>query len=131
MDKIQRLLEQIHDDEWSVDGKKIIIPSGNRARKQIVYVQREQEHYVFVTTVLGTRAVTKDATWWRELARLAWQRNAEQQLVTFAFDKRDRLVGVIRHPVEHLDAAELELYIRTLARECDRFEYLLSGRDRY
>jgi hypothetical protein len=41
------------------------------------------------------------------------------------------LVGLIRHPVEYLDPEELEHYIVTLTRECDRFEYLLAGQDRF
>ncbi len=66
---------------------------------------------------------------WNELARLAWQRNAESDLVTFGFDNRNRLVGQIRHPAELLDLKELDLFIWALARECDRFEYQLSGKD--
>jgi hypothetical protein len=37
----------------------------------------------------------------------------------------------IRHPAEHLDPEELELYITALTRECDRFEYLLAGKDKF
>jgi len=62
---------------------------------------------------------------------MAWQRNADHELVTLELDKHDRLVGLIRHPAEYLDPEELEHYIITLTRECDRFEYLLVGQDRF
>ena len=65
------------------------------------------------------------------MAKLAWRRNAEHQIVTFAFDQKDRLVGRIRHPAEHLDYEELKVYVLSLARECDRFEYLVSGADEF
>jgi hypothetical protein len=52
-----------------------------------------------------------------------------KDLITFAFDDRDNLVGVIEQPVLTLDYEELKLYIETLARECDRFEYILTGDD--
>ncbi len=59
---------------------------------------------------------------------MAWERNADHELVTFAFDKYDRLIGHIRHPAEYLDMEELELYIINLSFECDRFEFLISDR---
>ena len=62
---------------------------------------------------------------------MAWQRNADHELVTFAFDKYDRLIGHIRHPADYLDLEELELYLFNLAFECDRFEFIISGGDRF
>jgi hypothetical protein len=41
----------------------------------------------------------------------------------------DHPIGVIEQPVATLDHEELVLYIETLARECDRFEYKLTGSD--
>ena len=66
-----------------------------------------------------------------DLALRAWCRNAETELVNFALDPKDRLVGEIRHPVGHLDGGELMVYLQALATEGDRFEYVLSGRDEY
>ena len=66
--------------------------------------------------VLGAAAVTHRKDLWYELARLAWQRNAEQEVVSFGFDRRNRLIGQIRHPAEHLDLEELDFYIHLLAR---------------
>ena len=80
---------------------------------------------------MGSMTVTKNVKNWNELALVAWQRNSDHELVNFTFDKKDRLVGLIRHPAEHLDPEELEHYINTLANECDRFEYLLAGKDKF
>ena len=104
------------------------IGSGNRVQRMIVTV--EGEDCVLRTRILGEREVTKTTKGWDAYARIAWQRNADTDFVTYGFDRRDRLVGEIRHPAAHLDQAELELYLRVLARECDRFEYLLAGRSR-
>jgi hypothetical protein len=80
---------------------------------------------------MGSTSVTKTDRKWNALALMAWRRNADHEIVNFAFDKKNRLVGVIRHPAEYLDPEELELYITTLTYECDRFEYLISGSDRF
>ena len=56
--------------------------------------------------------------------------NAQSNLVTFCFDKRDNLIARIRHLADHLDSEELELYIETLAAESDRAEHMLTGQDR-
>jgi hypothetical protein len=36
---------------------------------------------------------------------------------------------VIRQPIDTTDDEELVLYINTLAAECDRFEYVVTGED--
>lgn len=56
--------------------------------------------------------------------------NAFNELVTFAFDENDKLIGLVEQPVATLDDGELALYIETVAEECDRFdrfEYVLTG----
>jgi len=117
---------------WNLAGRT------NRAAEQVQALGARQPDIVALqevtartSVIVGATRVTKSVKRCRELARLAWRRNAEHEVVTFAFDRRDRLVGQIRHPAEHLDSEELELYVTTLARECDRFEYLLSGSDAF
>ena len=123
---VQRLAES-HEWDWVEEGDRLVLSVG--ARHQEVRFARQGVDYVFTTVVLGSARVTRDARRWRDLARLVWRRNAEHEIVTFAFDRRDRLIGRIRHPADHLDYEELEIYVTALARECDRFEYLLTGRD--
>lgn len=59
----------------------------------------------------------------------AWRRNRQSDLVGFKIDARGRLIGEAWVPTDGLDAGEWDLYVRTVARACDRVEYLLSGRD--
>lgn len=63
------------------------------------------------------------------LAFRAWQKNRAAHLVGFLFDERGRLVGEACLPKAGMTAVEFQLYVRTVAAECDRFEYLLTGRD--
>ncbi len=108
-----------------------VLSVGSGSRTQRITIRVDGEDCVLRSRLLGERVVTRTDKGWAAYARLAWQRNADTDFVTYGFDRRDRLVGEIRHPAKHLDENELELYVRVLARECDRFEYLLSGRDRY
>jgi hypothetical protein len=64
-----------------------------------------------------------------DLPDRVWSRNASTPLVGFRVDRQGRLVGEARVPKAGLSAAEFQLYLRTLAVECDRFEYVLTGRD--
>ncbi len=114
---------------WRRESRTIVVSLGQTGRTQRVLLEVAGADYLFTSVVLGRMAVTKRRKRWNELALLAWQRNADQQLVTFAFDRNDRLVGLIRHPMDTLDLEELELYVNSLAWDCDRFEYLLSGED--
>lgn len=60
----------------------------------------------------------------------AWRRNRASRLVGFRLDQRGRLVGDAWVPKAGIEREELLLYIRQVAAECDRFEYLLTGKDR-
>lgn len=61
--------------------------------------------------------------------RVAWNRNRESDLVGFKRDCRGRLFGEAWIPLESLTPEEWSLYVHSLARACDRFEYLITGRD--
>jgi hypothetical protein len=60
---------------------------------------------------------------------MAWDRNRVTDLVGFKVDGGGRLIGEVWVPVSGLDSGEWAFAIRSLARACDRLEYLLSGRD--
>jgi len=100
---------------WRREDRTIVVSLGQTGRTQRILLEVAGEEYLFTSVVLRTMAVTKRRKRWDELALLAWQRNVDQQLVTFAFDRKDRLVGQIRHPIDTLDLEELELYINSLA----------------
>ena len=132
MEAVRRLVASIPAERrraWEPDGDRIHVEVRGGSRHQTVLIERVEHLYRFTSVVLGTAAVTKNVRRWRKLAVLVWERNAQHQIVTFGFDRRDRLVGHVEHQAEFLDPEELELYVNTLARECDRFEYLLTGKD--
>jgi hypothetical protein len=134
IEKLQKMLKPLskkHKDIWTVHDRYVDVKLSLRNRHQRVYLKLIGHYYFFISVVMGHAAVTKDEERWNELALMAWRRNADHELVNFAFDKRDRLVGLIRHPADYLDPEELELYITTLTYECDRFEYMISGSDRF
>ena len=129
--KMMRQLSKKHKDSWTLHDKCVDVKLSRRKRHQRVYLRLRGQYYFFISVVMGSTAVTKSDRKWSDLALMAWRRNTDHEIVNFAFDKKDRLVGVIRHPAEYLDPEELELYITTLTYECDRFEYLISGSDRF
>ena len=114
---------------WKHSEGRVEVPTEQEGRQQGIDIELDDEHWEFRSVVLGTEAVTRKDKVWRELAVRAWLRNDATNLVTFTFDSRDQLIGLIRHPAAHLDAEELDMYLSVLAAECDRFEYVLSGVD--
>jgi len=134
MDKLLKMMRQLskkHKDSWTLYDKYVDVKLSRRKRHHRVYLQLKGQYYFFVSVVMGSAAVTKNNRKRNDLALMAWHRNADHEIVNFAFDNKDRLIGVIRHPAKYLDPEELELYITTLTYECDRFEYLISGSDRF
>jgi len=134
MDKLVKMVKQLskkYKKTWTLHDRYMDVKISRRKRHQRVYLRFIGQYYFFISVVMGSAAVKKNERNWNELALMAWNRNADHEIVNFAFDNKDRLVGVIRHPAKYLDPEELELYINTLTYECDRFEYLISGRDRF
>lgn len=65
----------------------------------------------------------------KDVALRAWRRNRSTQLVGFRLDDRGRLMGESWVPKAGLLADEFAMYVQQVAAECDRLEYLLTGRD--
>lgn len=115
---------------WTVDGRTVDVELWDGGRRQRVQCEAGPDEIRFWSVVARAAQVTATDAHWRELARRVWRRNAVTELVAFAFDSRDRLVGFIEHPGQTITDTDLELYIEVVARECDHLEYLLSGEDR-
>ena len=134
MRELRAKLDQLCSEkriEWEMKGADIIVHMKNYRRQQRILIRREGSQYVFSTLVLDATAMRRKPKYRHRLALRAWTRNARTELVAFTFDRAGRLVGEIRHPADHLDTAELAIYLRILATEGDRFEYVLTGRDEH
>jgi len=107
--------------------RNAILVTFSNNRRQALSVDRQNDHYVMTSVVLGRTRVNRVGR--SRLLPLLWQRNREANIVAFSLDKRGRLVGQIEQLVETIDPQELVFYIELLARECDQFEYALSGKD--
>lgn len=133
MTKFDQLLRQITERESGlriIAGEdtrslEIVFPNGRRQR---IAVERQREHYVLTSVVLKSRQVEEIGQ--AEVLTRLWQRNREMNVVAFSLDKRGQLVGRIEQLAETVDCEELTLYLELLARECDQFEYVLTGQDR-
>lgn len=134
MRELRQLLERLCSKkrvEKGDDGNHVVVSMSNYRRQQRIRVFRRGSHYVFSTVVLGSVSADLRSECRRRLAIQAWTRNAKTELVNFTFDGEGQLVAEVRHPADHLDPAELLIYLKLLAREGDRFEYVLTGRDEH
>jgi hypothetical protein len=98
------------------------LPDGRRHR---VRVEDAGEVLQLVSVVVG--ATVGDRI--DDLPIRTWQRNRGTELVGFRIDRKGRLVGLSWVPKAGLSEAEFQFYVRTLATECDRFEFELTGED--
>ena len=100
-------------------------------RTQRVRVTQVRDEARFVSVVAPSWVVPDKAEHRSIFLRRLWEINARTDLVAFGIDGHGRVVGACRHPVDTLDPEELESYVVTLVRECDRLEWVLTGEDRY
>jgi hypothetical protein len=59
----------------------------------------------------------------------AWRRNRLSEFVGFTMDGRGRMIGETWVPLIGITPDEWGFLVKNLARACDRFEYLVSGKD--
>lgn len=95
-------------------------------RRQVVEVDDSVAGHVRLWSLV---APARDVRQMDEPRLHAWRRNRVTELVGFRLDARGRLIGEVYVPTAGLTVAEWDLYVRSLARACDRTEYLLTGRD--
>lgn len=94
-------------------------------RKHKVEIYDMDDHFLLFTIVARQSAVREI----EEPEISAWKRNRSVSLVGFRVDERGRMVGETRVPKVGLKANEFQIYLRTIAAESDRFEYLITGKD--
>lgn len=109
---------------FRVDGDTIEVRFAE-GRHQHVRVLEEGDS-LRIIGVVARRGVVEGL---ENVALRAWNRNRSTQLVGFRLDDRGRLVGESWIPKAGLSGEELATYVRQVAVECDRLEYLLTGRD--
>jgi hypothetical protein len=111
-------------DDFTVEEPHIQVRLGER-RRQRVTVKDDGETYALSVVVVRQATVAK----LRDVVVKAWVRNRGTDLVGFRLDERGRLIGETWVPKAGLCATEFQCYVRTIAIECDQFEYTLTGRD--
>ncbi len=130
MDKFNALLQALVRSETGLhlelqaNGVKVTFGDG---RHQFIAVERRGEWYLLTSVVLGRARVEEIGR--GQLLPFLWQRNRDTNVIAFNLDKRGRLIGQVEQLADTLDTAELAFYIKLLASDCDRLEYILSGRD--
>lgn len=91
------------------------------------YVRTEEiDGELRIWSVIARRSVVEGQ---KNLQIRIWQRNHAARLVSYRIDERGRLIGEAWAPKAGLTQDELEFYIRSVAAECDRLEYLMTGSD--
>jgi hypothetical protein len=112
------------------DGNQLLIRFDRSDRTQKIRIEQQNSTYLFTSTVAKVKDVIGRATRARDdLVFRILCRNALKPIVFLHIDDRDRVVGQVTCPVASADTAEIEFYLNTLARDCDRFEYILLGLD--
>ena len=95
-------------------------------RRQRVFVETEYRDTVRLWSIVARASAVGNL----ETPTLdAWHRNRLSEFVGFTIDPRGRMIGESWVPAVSITADEWAFYIRALAKACDRFEYLLTGRD--
>jgi len=116
-----------HRIEWSPGKLLVIFPSG---RTQWVRYEERNGTVRLVSNVAYRSETSALGLSDEQLAHDILRRNRETRVVAFGFGKDRRVEAWVTTPREQLEKRELLYYLVTLAREADRYEYLLTRGDR-
>ena len=95
-------------------------------RRHIVRIAEKDDGYELEAVIAGPRETTR----LHDANMTAWQRNRASRVVGYRVDARGRFCAHAWTPREGLTREMFLVLIRTLAREADRHELLLTGADR-
>ncbi len=107
---------------------KHLLVTFESGRQQKIRYKRDGDFYKFTSPVARPQAVRKIKL--KYLAERILYRNRATEVVTFGLSDRGGIDAWITHRADTLQPDELKFYLSVLAREADRFEYLLTGHDR-
>jgi hypothetical protein len=95
-------------------------------RRQTVVIEEHQDGSIRLWSIVARPSALREL---RTPQLDAWHRNRLSEFVGFSLDRRGRMIGEAWLPPGEIAADEWGFYIISLARACDRYEYLLTGRD--
>ncbi len=116
--------ELCQEKEFIVDGEAVNVQLAE-GRMHRIYVKNLVEEYL----LLGMIAKPSLVKHLDDPVFVTWMRNRNSELVGFRIDDKDRLVGEAWVPKAGLTSEEFQLYVRTIAVDCDRLENILTGKD--
>ena len=124
-------------DEQILNGRRVknqvIVLLESAHREQAIRIVEREDQYELTSIVSRVKKITTSGKRLsrNDLQKKIWQRNARKAVVTLAIDGYDRVVGTVRFPSIHVERNEVLFYLMTLARDCDRFEFILTGLDQH
>ena len=101
--------------------------SFSNGRGQAITYKLRGELYLFTSRVARPSTVKKYGA--GPLARRILERNRVTEIVGFRLTNAGGIEAFFRHRADTLQREELVFFLAVLAREADRFEYLLTGQD--
>lgn len=116
-----------HRIEWEANWLLVTFPSG---RTQRIRYEKRDGTVRLISKVAYRSELDSLGVPLEQVARDILRRNRETRVVAFGLGKDRRVEAWVSAPAEHLQRRELLFYLVTLAREADRYEYLLTRGDR-
>jgi hypothetical protein len=110
-------------------GDAIRVPCGPE-RFQLVNVDDSDPNCIRLWSRVASRAQLNTDSNLAEAPEVeSWLINRYRELVGFKTVERGTVIGESWVPTDALTAEEWELHVRTVAKACDRLEYLWTGTD--
>ena len=138
MERINRWIDELIESEpskWSRTGSKVSvvldrIHATSKPRRQEIRLIDKGEFVALQSVVAKSKELHISSRQDKlNLHKRIMERNAVKQVVALYIDNRDRVIGSTSIHIKTITKSKLEFTLSILARDCDRFEYILHGED--
>ena len=128
---VRQLLDESELNGY-LDDKYLTISIDKSIRNQKIELQVKNQTYKFKSKVARVIDIIESPDMdEKDLILRILQRNALRLIVNLYIDRDGWVIGEVVYPAAHTQIEEIHFYLVTLARDCDRFEYILSGEDQH
>jgi len=134
MNKISEYTKEILKDEidatWNQKKAILELNLGNN-RKQTIAISKSDNYYIFKSTIAHLSELKKLGHDKNDIIKYLWEINRDIDFINFTIDENNNIIGRLEFMAKCLDPEEFVHSIKQLSMECDKYEFALTGDDKY
>ena len=134
MNKINKYIHELTKEglepSWNPNNGELKLKLLNN-RTQKIKIIKDEKYYVLTSVVAEMSELKNMGHNKNDIIQQVWEANRNIDLINLTIDDENNIVGRLEFLAEYLDPAEFVYSVKQLSMECDKYEFALTGEDKY